>query len=361
VPDCGELANTLADNACAANRASCGIPSFVSLCAFTCAGCAVTTSTAPVDPCVDASNALSDTVCAAGSGNCETTAAWRNLCARSCANCNKGSTAVTGAATMYKGEFKHGYVDIIITYRAPSGITGLVDLFPVIRYPNRTSTNGVLDNDRTRRENPGLFNLSASGGTVSASIGLFSQVADGDFIIEVEIIPAGSNYGGRFRKAEMDVGTHAFELVNEYLRLDSEDPSTTFTVTGSPAQFTVGFRYFSRTSVKIAAQVRCDQPPALRESNPERYGRCDWSPHLVNSGASIPTNSNDFFILPANLETGPSPASVTVSLFSSIYRLDWTDNDYFVDISMGRYDSTANNAWLETVDRTANYTLIVVP
>jgi len=321
----------------------------------------VTTSTAPVDPCVNAFNALDDAVCAASSDNCESTAAFRTLCARTCANCNKGNTAVTGAATMYKGEFKHGYVDVTITYRAPSGTTGLVDLIPVIRHLNRSSTSGVMDSTRTRNENPGLFNLSPSGGTVSASIRLFSQVLDGDYIIELELAPAGSNYNGRFRKAEMDVGTHAFGLVNEYLRLDSEGPSMTFTVTGSPAQFTVAFSYFSRTSVKLAAQVRCFQPPALRESDSERYGRCDNRPHLVNSGANVPSNSDNFYILPANLETGPTFSSVTVTLFSSIYRSDWTANDYVVDMSMGRYANTASNAWLETVDRTARFSLVVVP
>jgi len=262
---------------------------------------------------------------------------------------------------MYKGEFKHGYVNVDITYRAPSGTTGLVDLIPVIRHLNRTSTRGVMDTTRTRNENPGLYNLSPSGGTVSASIGLFSQVLDGDYIIDLELAPAGSNYNGRFRAAEMDVGTHAFGLVNEYLRLDSEDPSMTFTVTGSPAQFSVAFSYFSRTSVKLAAQVRCFQPPALRESDSERYGRCDNRPHLVDAGANVPTNDDDFFILPANLETGPTVSSVTVTLFSSIYRSNWTANDYMVDMSMGRYDSTARNAWLETVDRTARFPIVVVP
>lgn len=87
---------------------------------------------------------------------------------------------------------------------------------------------------------------------------MFSQVADGDYIIEVGLTPAGSNCNGCFRKSEMDVGAHAYTVVNEYVRVDNEgtglsfiaQPDTTTRDTRPVASVTFG--YLASTPVRFA-------------------------------------------------------------------------------------------------------------
>lgn len=384
--DCGSLTNRLPSATCAlaATPAACTNGAFRAQCAFACAGCELTTSTAlaPTGLTTEGSSCelLTDIFLPAGvcatvtsASSCDVEAV-RAGCAFTCAGCglttstapgSMGSTDITGEAIMYRGEFKHGEYSLSVRYRAPSSYTGLVDFFPVIRHRNGSATSGLVDTERTRDDNPGMFGLDPSGGVVQISIGLLRQADAGDYTVTVELTPAGGRYRDIFRKAEFDAVGHNFTLVTEYLRLDLEENANPHAVVdgvlvgtsvvvrrdspSSSPQATLSFRYFSSTPVKIAAQVRCFQPPAMREADDARYGKCDNTPHLVRSDA----NDDADYLLPANAASGVDTAgSVTVTLFSGIYSEAWAGNTYYMDLSMGIYDDSSDeNTWVETRDR----------
>jgi hypothetical protein len=303
----------------------CSTEAVADRCAFSCAGCidAPDDTTAPVDPEEEA---------------------------------RSGSIVIDDApAVVYKGEFKHGYLPVTVSYAAPSTHTGLVDLIPLVRFASGAAGPGGLDGGRTNAENAASISGQAASGTVELDLRFLSRTAAGNYTVSFAITPAGMGYNNRFRAVEAD--THSFAIHMEYIRIANEDnTSLTFTAqvdaeTDPRPVIGVSFSYLASTPVKFAIQIRCNvNSPSERTGN---LANCDGSPRFFNTyaGASGPTESQ---FGTANMDAGPTSVTLYAKIFSGVSRDPSVP--YEIDVSMGTYDP-ADRSWVETRDRSDRFNL----
>ena len=288
-------------------------------------------------------------------------------CAFSCAECSgvpdddeaaatPGSVVIDDAAAIvYKGEFKHGYLSVTVSYAAPSTHTGTVDLLPIVRLASGAAAPGVLDGSRTVAENAASISDQAASGTVELNLRFLSGAAAGGYTVSFVIKPAGMGYNDRFRTVE--ASPHSFDIRTEYIRVVNEDSGgLAFTAqvgaTTDPRPVVgVSFSYLASTPVRFAIQIRCFVPPSERTGD---VANCDNFPRFFNTyvGASGPIESQ---FGAANMDAG-GPTSVTLSakMFSGVSRDPSVP--YKIDVSMGTYDP-ADRSWAETRDRSDRFDL----
>ena len=255
-------------------------------------------------------------------------------------------------AIVYKGEFKHGYLPVQLSYWSPTGHTGPVDLIPVVLSSDGSQANGVVDGSRTITENArGLRNLPPTG-SVDLNIRFLSRASAGAYSVTFSIKPAGIDYSERYRSVVAD--SHNFDIVTEYIRLDGEDAGLVFTAwpdAGSNRPtVTTSFSYLAATPVKFAIQIRCFVPPSRRVGD---LSNCDDAPRFFNTYTILDGEFGS-----ANIETGPTSVTLAAKMFSSVSRDPSVP--FTVDVSMGTYIPTGR-AWLETRDRTDRFDLTVAP
>ena len=296
----------------------------VDRCAFSCAGCidAPDDTTAPVDPEEEATS---------------------------------GSVVIDDApAVVYKGEFKHGYLPVTVSYAAPSTHTGSVDLITLVRLASGAAAPGVLDGGRTVSENVASISGQAASGTVELNLRFLSRAAAGNYTVSFAITPAGMGYNNRFRAVEAD--TQSFAIHMEYIRIANEDSAgLTFTAqvdaeTDPRPVIGVSFSYLSSTPVKFAIQIRCNVARSERTGD---LANCDNFPRFFNTyaGASGPTESQ---FGAANMDAGPTSVTLYAKIFSGVSRDPSVP--YKIDVSMGTYDP-ADRSWVETRDRSDRFNL----
>jgi hypothetical protein len=264
-----------------------------------------------------------------------------------------GRAEITDApAVVYKGDFKHAYLQVQLNYQSPAGHTGPIDLIPVVRSSNGSVSDGVVDGRRTLAENAiGLRNLQ-SAGSVNVSIRFLSGAAAGTYSVAFSIKPAGAAYNERYRSVVANL--HRFDIVAEYVRLDGEETGLSFTARpdagSSRPTVNVSFSYLAATPVKFAIQIRCFVPPSRRFGD---LTNCDNLPRFFNSYA-IPERQYGS----ANIDAGPTSVALSAKMFSGVSRDPRVP--FKIDVSMGRYSpGPARGGWLETRDRTDRFDLAV--
>ena len=262
-----------------------------------------------------------------------------------------GRTEITDApAIVYKGEFKHAYLPVQLSYQSPTGHTGPIDLIPVVRSSDGSPATGVVDGSRTLVENARTLRNLQPTGSVNVNIRFLSGALEGGYSVTFIIKPTGADYSERYRSVVAD--SRNFNIVTEYIRLDGEDAELGFTAhldagSGRPTVAT-SFSYLAATPVKFAIQIRCFVPPSRRVGD---LSNCDNFPRFFNT-YSIPEHQFGS----ANIETGPTSVTLTAKMFSSVSRDPRVP--FKIDVSMGRF-SPAGGAWLETRDRTDRVDLTV--
>lgn len=300
------------------------------------------------------------------------TEAVADRCAFSCAGCTgvpdddevdpgdeveatSGTVVIEDApAIVYKGEFKHGYLPVIVSYAAPSTHTGSVDLIPLVRFASGAAAPGVLDGGRTNAENVASISGQAASGTVELNLRFLSRAAAGNYTVSFAITSAGMGYNNRFRAVEAD--TQSFAIHTEYIRIANEDSAgLTFTAqvdaeTDPRPVIGVSFSYLSSTPVKFAIQIRCNVARSERTGD---LANCDNFPRFFNTyaGASGPTESQ---FGAANMDAGPTSVTLYAKIFSGVSRDPSVP--YKIDVSMGTYDP-ADRTWVETRDRSDRFNL----
>lgn len=337
-------------------------------CALSCQNCV----TATENPCAGLADAGSFCLTVLVAGWC-TNQAVTDRCAFSCAGCANppDDTAVTGdpeieatpgsvmiddaAAVVYKGEFKHGYLPVTVSYAAPSTHTGLVDLLPIVRLESGAAATGVLDGGRTVTENAASISDQAASGTVELNLRFLSGAAAGGYTVSFVLKPSGMGYNDRFRTVEAD--THSFDIRTEYIRVVNEDSAGLAfaahvdTATDPRPVVGVSFGYLASTPVKFAIQIRCFVPPSERTG---ALANCDNFPRFFNTyaGASGPIESQ---FGAANIDAGgPTLVTLYAKLFSGVSRDPSVP--YKIDVSMGTYEP-ADRSWAETRDRSDRFDL----
>ena len=272
-------------------------------------------------------------------------------CASTCCELTRqqehgGSTEISAPAVLYKGEFKHGFLRVNVTYSSPTGSTGQVDLIPVVRFLDGRQAS-VLDGGKTLDANPHLQGQPASGTVNNINLRFLSSAPEGSYSVTFVIKPAGTSYSNRYRFVQ--TGAHAFDIVTEYVRLAGEGPALAFVATGLPPTVTVAFSYLAATQVKFAIQIRCFVPQDQRIG--ATLEKCDNVPRFFTAYSSPP----DREFGAANMATGPTAVSLTARIFNSVSRDPSVP--YRIDVSMGTVAPHDGVAWAETRDRTDRFPL----
>lgn len=104
---------------------------------------------------------------------------------------------------------KSEMLDIPVQYAAPVDFEGEIDLVPVIRFTDATSTDSVYDSSSTGRFST-LQNLPASGHTTVKLVFLHTA-KPGKYVVVVYMKPAGAAWEDRFM--QIDATYHVFEMV----------------------------------------------------------------------------------------------------------------------------------------------------
>ena len=236
---------------------------------------------------------------------------------------------LTAPSLVYKGEFKHGLVEVRVTYATAQ--TELVDIIPVLRSESGT-TQGMLNGRKTRATNS-LATLP-SHGTQYITLRLLSAVPDGNYSIEVYLTPAGQGWANRLPRSS---GRHHFTLVNEFVNLVSA-PSAGYAV-AKPDELALTVEYLAFTAVKFAVQIKCLVHPSERVG---QHRKCHGGPVYVRR------------TLPAISDPGFHRVDLSTQLASYIP----VGVPFTVEVAIGRFDEETL-VWLETRDRTAQVPLTV--
>ena len=241
-----------------------------------------------------------------------------------------------------KGEFKHGYVPISIGYKVD--IDGLVDLLPIVRSVATGVARGVLDGARTTDENAGAIIGVSAAGVANMSLRLLSAVENGDYSVQIVVLPTGTRYPDRFRSDSY--GVTEFAVRNEFVRFIGADDAGYVVWApefGQPIpQLNIEIEYWTTMDVKFAVQIRCFVPAADRVG--DNLEKCDNKPRFVNDG-----RTGGQFVSANNIQGSEAPTRHQVS--ATMYPVVPRGLEYRLQIAMGRFDG-ANGRWIETRDRT---------
>ena len=247
---------------------------------------------------------------------------------------------LAAAGVVPKGAFKHGYVPISIGYKAD--IDGLVDLLPIVRSVATGISRGVLDGARTTEENAAAIIGVPATGIANMSLRLLSVVDNGDYSVQMIVLPTGTRYPDRLRSDSYAVTE--FTVRNEFVRFvgDTADHVVWAPELGQPIPpLNIELEYWTTTDVKFAVQIRCFVPATDRVGDLEK---CDNRPRFINNG-----RTRGEFVSANNIQGSEAPTRHQIS--ATVYPVIPRGLEYRLQIAMGRFDD-ANGRWLETRDRT---------
>ena len=254
-------------------------------------------------------------------------------------------TLVNDRVRVYKGDFKHGLMQLRVPYT--SSLVGNIDLIAIVRNANTGASAGFVDTGRTLAITGNQMIDQPPQGIAAVTLRFLSQMQDGQYTVQVYATPTGQGWAGRLRSAPSNIVP--FNLVNEYIRFDPAPPLA-ISVTGT--RFSIPVCYMSATDVKFAVGIKCiDEEGGNPACTGANIGVRETLPAFADA-----TIRQD---LAGATVDGSRCINLETRIFSGLAGglAAYPNTRYTVDISIGRYDE--NNRWAESRDRTDRISLVL--